>query len=66
MLHHVLGAEAMLDPRDTSAASSVPAVTAWYTSRLEQIIRRAPEQYWWLHRRWKAGRPVKAATSQAA
>ncbi len=25
----------------------------WFTSELEQVIRSAPEQYLWVHRRWK-------------
>jgi KDO2-lipid IV(A) lauroyltransferase len=33
--------------------SSVQDLTAWYNERLEAAIRMAPEQYWWLHRRWR-------------
>lgn len=32
---------------------SVQALTEWYNGRLEEAIRLAPEQYWWLHRRWR-------------
>ena len=32
---------------------SVVALTEWYNARLEEAIRMAPEQYWWLHRRWR-------------
>ncbi|MEM9365281.1 MAG: lysophospholipid acyltransferase family protein [Planctomycetota bacterium] len=28
-------------------------LTRWYNQTLEQIIDTAPEQYWWLHRRWR-------------
>ncbi|MGE4285756.1 MAG: lysophospholipid acyltransferase family protein [Phycisphaerae bacterium] len=28
-------------------------LTAEYTAELERLIRKAPEQYWWIHRRWK-------------
>jgi Kdo2-lipid IVA lauroyltransferase/acyltransferase len=35
---------------------SVRSVTQWYNRQLELQIRRAPHQYWWLHRRWKAKR----------
>ena len=32
---------------------SVVALTRWYNEKLEEAIRLAPEQYWWLHRRWR-------------
>jgi Kdo2-lipid IVA lauroyltransferase/acyltransferase len=32
---------------------SVEELTKWYNLRLEEAIRLAPEQYWWLHRRWR-------------
>jgi len=45
---------AEIDPHDDEAdIGSIRDLTQWYTSRLEEVIRRSPEQYWWLHRRWK-------------
>jgi len=38
-------------------------VSQWYTSLLETSIRRAPEQYWWVHRRWRGG-PAQAKVSK--
>jgi Kdo2-lipid IVA lauroyltransferase/acyltransferase len=35
------------------ALRDVKSLTEWYTGVLETIIRRAPEQYWWVHRRWR-------------
>src|SRR5262245_37196370 len=32
---------------------AVAAITARFTAALERMIRRHPEQYLWLHRRWK-------------
>ena len=46
--------EAVADPlRPGDPTGNVRELTQWYTSKLEEIIRRAPEQYWWVHRRWK-------------
>jgi len=28
-------------------------ITAEYTAAIEQFVREDPEQYWWVHRRWK-------------
>jgi KDO2-lipid IV(A) lauroyltransferase len=39
-------------------------VSQWYTSLLERSIRRAPEQYWWVHRRWR-GEPPQATLARA-
>jgi KDO2-lipid IV(A) lauroyltransferase len=32
---------------------NIKEITQWYTHKLEEGIRKYPEQYWWLHRRWK-------------
>ena len=29
-------------------------ITARFNHSLEQVVRRAPEQYLWIHRRWKS------------
>jgi Kdo2-lipid IVA lauroyltransferase/acyltransferase len=44
---------------------SVQSLTRWYNQCLEQIIRRYPEQYWWVHRRWKGAPPKKQNTRAA-
>jgi KDO2-lipid IV(A) lauroyltransferase len=49
---------AMADPHESgSSVNTIRELTQWYTTRLEELIRRAPDQYWWLHRRWKDTRP---------
>lgn len=53
-LHYEVGPEAICDPRDPNfALGTVPLLAQWYTDHLENLIRRSPGQYWWLHRRWK-------------
>jgi len=42
-----------------SETAGLKEVSQWYTSLLETSIRRAPEQYWWVHRRWR-GEPAQA------
>ncbi|MDR3234186.1 MAG: lysophospholipid acyltransferase family protein [Planctomycetaceae bacterium] len=32
---------------------SVNDITQWYTHKLEEGIRQSPDQYWWIHNRWK-------------
>jgi KDO2-lipid IV(A) lauroyltransferase len=42
------------------------AITARYTAALERLVRRHPEQYLWLHRRWKSSPPAKKARPTTA
>ena len=58
--------EGLADPlRLADDQASVTGLTRWYNRCLEQAIRRSPEQYWWLHRRWReqpaSGRAARAA-----
>lgn len=57
-----------IDPRDYAGRSdAVKAMTERYTAALERLIRRHPEQYFWLHRRWKSQPAAKKnAFSKAA
>jgi KDO2-lipid IV(A) lauroyltransferase len=64
-LRLTMGARAALDPLSASPSMrSVPEITQWYTAQLEHTIRQAPEQYWWVHRRWKDTRAKSSQTSQ--
>jgi Kdo2-lipid IVA lauroyltransferase/acyltransferase len=59
-----LGCEAILDAREYSSKEAVREMTQDYTTALERAVRRAPEQYFWVHRRWKNRPPeVTAAKS---
>jgi KDO2-lipid IV(A) lauroyltransferase len=44
---------------------AIRAMTQRFTSGLEQVVRGAPEQYFWLHRRWKH-QPKARKAKQAA
>ncbi len=56
---------AMIDPDDSGDnLRTVPELTQWYTSRLEELIRRTPDQYWWLHRRWKDTRRKRSSAAK--
>lgn len=45
----------IIRPRDWAAQPDpLYYVTARYTRAIEMMVRRAPEQYLWLHRRWKS------------
>jgi KDO2-lipid IV(A) lauroyltransferase len=58
--------EAMADPRDAcDDVGTVRDMTQWYTSQLERAIRTAPEQYWWVHRRWKDTRKKRPSQKAA-
>ncbi|MDR2642868.1 MAG: lysophospholipid acyltransferase family protein [Planctomycetaceae bacterium] len=44
----------VLDPSNLPPyIKNVKDVTQWFTKKLEDGIRKNPEQYWWIHRRWK-------------
>ena len=49
-----VGCEAVIDPRNLTSQDPVGEITQLYTLALERAIRRAPEQYFWVHRRWKS------------
>jgi KDO2-lipid IV(A) lauroyltransferase len=53
-LHFTMHIAEILDPLDLPpGVQNVKDITQYYTKILEDGIRQYPEQYWWLHRRWK-------------
>jgi KDO2-lipid IV(A) lauroyltransferase len=55
------------DPRDLAPQErDVRRLTQWHAAALEGLIRTAPDQYWWLHRRWKDHRAADRRARQAA
>jgi KDO2-lipid IV(A) lauroyltransferase len=58
--------EDVIDPRDYQGRpDAVKVITERYTQALERLIRQYPEQYFWLHRRWKH-QPVQRKAKRAA
>jgi KDO2-lipid IV(A) lauroyltransferase len=47
-----------LEPEWTLCEEDIRALTARYTAMLEGEIRRHPEQWFWMHRRWKTKEQV--------
>lgn len=63
-LRFELGLQAAADPeKEGDELASVKSLTQWYSDRLEEVVRAAPDQYWWVHRRWK-GAPRKRRVSK--
>lgn len=65
--HYEIACEDEIDPRDYAGRpDAVKAITQRYHAALERVIRRHPEQYFWLHRRWKTAPAVKKSLAKAA
>lgn len=48
------------------AEANVRGLTQWFTHSLEGLIRQTPDQYWWIHRRWRERRKKKSPKKMAA
>lgn len=61
---HITG---VLDPLHLPPdIQNVKQITQWYTMKLEEGIREYPDQYWWLHRRWKENKRQKRPQEKTA
>jgi KDO2-lipid IV(A) lauroyltransferase len=64
-VYYAVEVEDLIDPRDYADRSdAVQAITQRYTAALEGLIRRHPEQYFWLHRRWKHQPTIRRVKSE--
>jgi KDO2-lipid IV(A) lauroyltransferase len=53
-IRYRLESAGVICPEDYKGRSdAVKAITQRFTTELEHLVRRAPLQYFWLHRRWK-------------
>lgn len=66
-LKYILDVETILDTKEyVDDPNAVRRLTEDYTAAWERLVSKAPEQYLWLHRRWKHEPRVKARRRQAA
>ncbi|MCA9055656.1 MAG: lysophospholipid acyltransferase family protein [Planctomycetaceae bacterium] len=52
-VRYEIGLEDLIDVRQLTSNDPVREISERYTQALERAIRLAPEQYFWVHRRWK-------------
>jgi len=57
-----------IDPRDYAGkrGTAVKAITERFTKAIEEMVSRYPEQYFWMHRRWKSEPPAPKNRNQPA
>lgn len=64
-LQFELGLEGVADPQQPGPElANVKSLTRWYNAMLERVVARAPEQYWWVHRRWKGAPPKRGQQTE--
>ncbi|MCA9080738.1 MAG: lysophospholipid acyltransferase family protein [Planctomycetaceae bacterium] len=61
-----IGCEDIIDPLNLETDDEIREITERYTAALERAIRRAPEQYFWVHRRWKTEPRIKKSQQRDA
>lgn len=64
-MRFALDIEEVIDPRDYSGRrlDAIRGITERFTRAIERLVRRHPEQYFWLHRRWKHQPPPRKVRS---
>lgn len=66
-LHYRIEIEDIIYPSEyQDRPDACKAMTERFTRALERIVRRYPEQYLWLHRRWKHAPPTRKKTAKGA
>ena len=63
-VRYELGQAALIDPLETRTNDPVREITQQFTTALERVVRLAPEQYFWVHRRWKSVPPTREARAK--
>ena len=65
LLHFDLICVDVFDPSTDKSIGTIPELTRWYNQHIENGVCHAPDQYWWLHRRWKDPRKKKREAEPA-
>ncbi len=65
--HYRLVLDRLIEPEEWQSLSDpLTWITQEFSRAMERCVRRAPEQYLWLHRRWKHQPPARTAGRDAA
>jgi Kdo2-lipid IVA lauroyltransferase/acyltransferase len=65
-MRYKIVAEEVIRPEEYAGRpDAVRAITQRFTTALERLARQWPEQYFWLHRRWKHEPPVRKGKKAA-
>ena len=64
--HDIWGSDVIFPEEYQGRPDAVRAITQRFTSALEGMVRRCPEQYFWLHRRWKHQPKSRSKSKQVA
>ena len=64
-IYHMEIADVIAPRTMPTIRDAVKLITQRFTSALETMVRKAPEQYFWVHRRWKH-QPLPAGTKKLA
>jgi Kdo2-lipid IVA lauroyltransferase/acyltransferase len=64
-VYHVMVADIIFPEEYEGRPNAVKELTQRFSTALEGLVRRHPEQYFWLHRRWKH-RPARRKTAAVA
>lgn len=65
LITHVFLTEPMLPESFRDHPDPVKALTQAYTDRFEEFVRQHPEQWFWMHDRWKTAERVARTTTEA-
>jgi len=68
-VRYEIGNADIIDPEEYQGPDAVREITQRFTKALEKAIALAPEQYFWVHRRWKSvprNRAKRASRQRAA